>query len=44
MRYFLVYVDVINLLGRNIHAIKENAKATFTASKEVRLRINAEKI
>jgi hypothetical protein len=38
----LVYVDDVNLLGDNINTIKKNRN--FYASKEVGLKVNAEKI
>jgi hypothetical protein len=40
----LVYADVVNPLGDNIYSIKRNMKALIGASKEVGLKVNAEKM
>jgi len=39
----LVYADEVNILGRSVHAIKENAEALILASKEFGLEVNADK-
>jgi hypothetical protein len=39
----LVYGDDVNMLGRSVHTIKENAEALLVASKENSLEINADK-
>jgi len=39
----LVYADEVNIMGRSIHTVKENAEALAVASKEIRLEVNADK-
>jgi hypothetical protein len=39
----LVYVDDVNILGRNVNAIEKNMEALILASKEIRLEVNADK-
>jgi hypothetical protein len=39
----LVYVDVINVLGRSIHTVKKNTEALVVASKEIGQGIKDEK-
>jgi len=39
----LVYGDDVNMLGRSVHTIKENAEALLVASKENGLEANADK-
>jgi hypothetical protein len=39
----LVYADNVNILGGSVHTIKENAEALFVASKEIGLKVNADK-
>ena len=38
----MVYADV-NILGRSVHAVKENAEALVVASKEIGLEVNDDK-
>jgi len=38
----LVYADDVNILGGNVHTIKENAGALILASKENGLEVNAD--
>jgi hypothetical protein len=38
----LVYADVVNILSRSVHTIKENKEALL-ASKEIGQEINADK-
>jgi hypothetical protein len=33
----LVYADDVNILGRNVHTVKENAEALVVATKEIGL-------
>jgi hypothetical protein len=40
---FLVYTDLVNALGGNIHTIRKNTEALIIAGKEVGLEVNAEK-
>jgi len=39
----LVYADDVNILGRNIHTVKENAEDLAVATKEIGVRVNADK-
>jgi len=39
----LVYADDVNILGRIVHRIKENAEALIVASKEIGLEVSANK-
>jgi len=39
----LAYADDVNILGRSIRAIKENAEALVAAAKEIGLEVNADK-
>jgi hypothetical protein len=40
---FLIYGDVINILGGNVPTVKENTEALVVASKETGLEVNADK-
>jgi hypothetical protein len=40
---FLVYADDVNILGGNMHNIKENAESLVVASKENELEVNTNK-
>ena len=39
----LAYADDVNILGRSIHTVKENAEALVVATKETGLEVNADK-
>jgi len=39
---FWFMLIVINILGRSVHTIKENAEALVVASKEIGLEVNAD--
>ena len=39
----LDYADDVNILGRSVHTVKENAEALVVATKEIGLEINADK-
>jgi len=39
----LAYADDVNILGGSIHTLKENAEALVTATREIRLEVNADK-
>jgi len=39
----LVRVDDVNILGENVHIIKENTETLVVASKETGLEVNADK-
>ena len=39
----VVYADDVNILGRSVHTVTENAVALVVASKEIRLEVNADK-
>ena len=39
----LVYAHDVNILGGNIHTVKENAEALIVASKENGLEVNVDK-
>ena len=41
--HLLVYADNVNILGGNIHTIKENAATLVVASKEFGLEVNTDK-
>ena len=38
-----VYAEDVNILGRNVHTVKENAEALVVAKKEIGLGVNADK-
>ena len=38
----LAYTDDINMLGGNVHTVKENAEALVVASKETGLEVNVD--
>jgi len=40
---FLAYADVVNILGRGIHTLKENAEASVAATRETGLEVRADK-
>jgi len=40
---FLDYADDVNVLGRNVHTVKEKAESLIVASKEIGLEVNADK-
>jgi hypothetical protein len=40
---FVVCADYVNILGGNVHNIKENAEFSVVASKETALKVNADK-
>ena len=40
---FLAYADDVNILGRSIHILKENAEALVAATREIGLEVNADK-
>ena len=39
----LVYADGVNMLGGNVHTIKENTETLVVASKETRLEVTCNK-
>ena len=39
----LVYADDVNILGGSVHIIKETTETFIVASKEIGLRVNADK-
>jgi len=39
----LAYADDVNILGRSIHTLKENAEALVAATREIGLEVNADK-
>jgi hypothetical protein len=39
----LAYADDVNILGGNVHTVKENAEALVVATKEIGLEVNADK-
>jgi len=39
----LAYADDVNILGRSVCAVKENAEALVVAAKEIGLEVNADK-
>jgi len=41
---FLIYDDDVNILGRSVRTVQENAEALVMASKETGLEVNADKI
>jgi hypothetical protein len=40
---FLVYADAVNILGRSGHYIKKNTDVLIGASKDIGLKVNADK-
>jgi hypothetical protein len=43
LHQLLVYADDVNILGGSVHTVKENAEALLLASKEIGLKVNADK-
>ena len=39
----LAYADDVNILGGSAHTVKENAEALVDATKEIGLKVNADK-
>jgi len=39
----LAYADDVNILGGNVHTVKENAEALVVANKDIGLQVNADK-
>jgi hypothetical protein len=39
----LAYADDVNILGGNVHTVKENAESLTVAAKEIGLEVNADK-
>jgi len=39
----LAYADDVNILGRSVHTVKENAEALVVATKEIGLEVNGDK-
>ena len=39
----LAYADYVNILGGNVHTVKENEEALLVATKEIGLELNADK-
>jgi hypothetical protein len=39
----LAYADDVNILGRGVHTVKENAETLVVATKEIGLEVNADK-
>jgi len=39
----LVYADDVNILGGNVHTLKENAEALIVSRKKIGLEVNADK-
>jgi hypothetical protein len=39
----LAYVDDVNILGGNVHAVKKNRESLVAAIKEIGLEVNADK-
>ena len=39
----LAYADDVNILGRSIHTIKENAEALVAAARKIGLEVSADK-
>jgi hypothetical protein len=39
----LVYADDVNILGGSVHIVKTNAEALVVSSKEIGLKVNADK-
>jgi len=39
----LAYADDVNILGGNIHTLKENAEALVAATREIGLEVSADK-
>jgi len=40
---FLAYADDVNTLGGSVHTINENSEVSIVASKEIGLKVNADK-
>ena len=38
----LAYADGVNILGRRVYTVKENAEALVVATKEIGLEVNAD--
>jgi hypothetical protein len=43
MHQLLAYADDVNILGGNVHTVKENTKALVVATEEIGLEVNADK-
>jgi hypothetical protein len=39
----LAYADDVNILGRSVHTVRENAEALVVATKEIGLEVNTNK-
>jgi hypothetical protein len=40
---FFIHADDFNILGVSVHTVQENAKALVVSSKEIGLKVNADK-
>jgi hypothetical protein len=40
---FLAYADDVNIFGGRVHTVKENAKVSVVATKDIGLEVNADK-